>query len=98
MLALAPTLSGCADYLNHRDSITLAAGNAPETNTAIHTINPFPPEAWNTTITSDGKAVDRAQATYNAKAKGSTLVPAYLNVPVTPASGASAAPPAGGPN
>ncbi|MDX5412147.1 MAG: hypothetical protein LPK02_03790 [Rhodobacterales bacterium] len=47
---LASSLTGCADYLNHRDSVTLGAGNAPEANTAIHTINPFPPEAANTTI------------------------------------------------
>lgn len=47
---VAGTLTGCADYLNHRDSVTLGAGNAAEGNTAIHTINPFPPEAANTTI------------------------------------------------
>ncbi|MGR3686883.1 MAG: hypothetical protein ACU0D5_11655 [Paracoccaceae bacterium] len=47
---LASSLSGCADYMNHRDSVTLGAGNAPEANTAIHTINPFPPGASNTTI------------------------------------------------
>lgn len=47
---LATSLSGCADYLNHRDSVTLGAGNAPAANTAIHTINPFPPEAANTAI------------------------------------------------
>lgn len=40
-------LSGCADYLSRRDSVTLGAGNAPEANTAIHTINPFPPKALN---------------------------------------------------
>lgn len=47
---LAISLSGCADYMNHRDSVTLGAGNAPEGNTAIHTINPFPPGASNTSI------------------------------------------------
>jgi hypothetical protein len=43
-------LAGCADYLNRRDSITLGAGNAAAANTAIHTINPFPPDAANTTV------------------------------------------------
>jgi hypothetical protein len=47
---LLSSLSACADYLNNRDSVTLGAGNAAEANTAIHTINPFPPEASNTTI------------------------------------------------
>jgi hypothetical protein len=49
-IILVGGLSGCADYMNHRDSVTLGAGNATEANTAIHTINPFPPEAANTTI------------------------------------------------
>jgi hypothetical protein len=43
-------LAGCADYLNRRDSIALGAGNAAAGNTAIHTINPFPPEASNTSV------------------------------------------------
>lgn len=45
-LSLA-ALSGCADYMTRRDSITLGVGDAPEGNTAIHTINPFPPQASN---------------------------------------------------
>lgn len=53
-LILASGLSGCADYMNHRDTVTLGAGNAPEANTAIHTINPFPPAASNTTIIVKG--------------------------------------------
>jgi len=43
-------LAGCADYLNHRDSVTFGVGNAPEANTVIHTIDPFPSAAANTTI------------------------------------------------
>jgi hypothetical protein len=65
-LLLGPALSGCADYMNHRDSVTLAAGNAPEANIAIQTVNPFPPEAWNTKIIADGHPVAKAQAAYNA--------------------------------
>jgi hypothetical protein len=91
-LVSAATLSGCADYLNHRDSVTLAAGNAPETNLAIHTVNPFPPEAWNTTIIADGKPVDRAQTTYNGKGKGQTIIPIYVKGPVVPATSPTAAP------
>jgi hypothetical protein len=65
LLLLAPALSGCADYLARRDSITYAAGNAPETNTAIHTVNPFPPKAWDTTIIADGHPVAKAQRAYD---------------------------------
>jgi hypothetical protein len=47
---LLGSLAGCADYLNHRDSVTFGVGSAPEANTAIHTIDPFPSAAANTTI------------------------------------------------
>jgi hypothetical protein len=42
LLLAAAVLSGCADYMNRRDSVTLRAGNAAEANTAIHTVNPWP--------------------------------------------------------
>ncbi|MDX5488573.1 MAG: hypothetical protein LPJ92_00955 [Rhodobacterales bacterium] len=48
------SLSACADYMNRRDSVSFGAGNAAEGNTAIHTINPFPPAASNTTIVVGG--------------------------------------------
>ena len=53
-LMLLASLSACADYLNRRDSVSFGAGNAPEGNKAIHTINPFPPAASNTTIMVGG--------------------------------------------
>ncbi len=53
--AMLVTLSGCADYLNHRDSVTLAAGDAMQWNQAVQTIDPWPPAASNTAIPGDGK-------------------------------------------
>lgn len=49
-LMLVGGLAGCADYLNRRDTLAVGAGNAPEANTAIHTIDPFPPAASDTKI------------------------------------------------
>lgn len=46
LLVMAVVLSGCADYMNRRDSVTLRAGDAIEANTAIHVINPSPPIAY----------------------------------------------------
>lgn len=66
LLALAATaalLSSCADSLNHRDTVTLGAGNAMEANAAIHTINPFPPYAENTRIQTQGTMIYRPKAT-----------------------------------
>ena len=47
-------VSGCADYLNHRDTVTLGAGDAAEANLAIQTVNPFPPNAGQTQIDAPG--------------------------------------------
>jgi len=53
--AAVVTLGGCADYLNHRDRVTLAAGDAVQWNQAVHTIDPWPPASGNTAIPGDGK-------------------------------------------
>ncbi len=50
-------LSGCADYMNHRDSVTLGVGNAVEGNIALHTIDPFPANAKDTEIDRLGSEV-----------------------------------------
>lgn len=64
VLAAASLATGCADYMNHRDTITFGAGNAMEANKAIHTEDPFPPEAQRTRIASDGKVIRRAVTQY----------------------------------
>lgn len=64
VLAAAGLASGCADYMNHRDTITFGAGNAMEANKAIHTEDPFPPEAQRTRIASDGKVIRRVVTEY----------------------------------
>ncbi|NEY91256.1 hypothetical protein [Tabrizicola oligotrophica] len=50
MIFVSP-LAGCADYLNHSDTITFGAGDAAEANTAIQTIYPFPNNVSNTDVT-----------------------------------------------
>lgn len=59
-------LTACADHMNNRDSITLGAGNATEANMGIHTVEPFPPEALDTTIYSSPEKVAQARARYLA--------------------------------
>lgn len=63
-LAVAALVSGCADYMNRRDSVTLGSGNAMEANVGIHTITPFPAAAAHTYIPGDGRAVMTAQQRY----------------------------------
>lgn len=51
LLALvAALLSGCADYMNRRDSVSARAGDAVAGNLAIQTINPQPPAAFRTRV------------------------------------------------
>ncbi|OWW04105.1 hypothetical protein ATY81_17420 [Rhizobium sp. R72] len=64
LVIVAGLASGCADYMNHRDSITFGLGNAVEANKAIHIEDPFPPEAQRTRIASDGKVIRRVVTEY----------------------------------
>lgn len=77
VLAAASLISGCADYMNHRDSITFGLGNAVEANKAIHTQDPFPRVAQNTRIATDGKVVHRAIRSY----QGGGGAPAFVLPP-----------------
>jgi hypothetical protein len=83
VLAVASLGSGCADYLNHRDSITFGLGNAVEANKGIHIQDPFPQVAQNTRITSDGKVIYKVIRNHRgepAVATPSTMVtPAVTN-------------------
>ncbi len=65
VLAATSLVSGCADYMNHRDTITFGAGNAVEANKAIHIQDPFPRVAQNTRIAMDGKTIDKVMRNYN---------------------------------
>ncbi|WP_197729917.1 hypothetical protein [Rhizobium ruizarguesonis] len=58
-------LTSCADYLNHRDTITFGAGNAMEANKAIHIAQPFNPQSQSTRIYADGRRVGRVMTEYN---------------------------------
>ena len=57
IVAASMLLAGCADYLVHRDTVTLAAGNAKNANAAIHTVDPQAHRADNTLIYADGKYI-----------------------------------------
>jgi hypothetical protein len=88
ILAAAGLLSGCADYMNHRDSITFGLGNAVEANKGIHIQEPFPRVAQNTQIASDGKVIHRAIRSYQGGAQPSAPAPTAVILPAaTPPGG-----------
>ena len=55
LILCAGALSGCAaDYLNHYDTVTLAAGDTQKFNSLLQTVDPFNPNSKNTRIEGDG--------------------------------------------
>lgn len=67
VVALAATtlLGACTDmYLDRRDTVTFAAGDAVAVNKAIQTIDPWPRYAGNTNIPADGERAAAAAERY----------------------------------
>lgn len=66
LAAAAALLSGCAEYMNHWDTVTFRAGDTLEANRGIQTVQPFPRAAWRTHIDSDGKVIYSAVKDYQS--------------------------------
>ena len=56
--------AGCVDYLNHYDTVTLAAGDSNRLNRMLQTESPFNERAFDTDIHSDGARVLRVMRKY----------------------------------
>ena len=55
LILCAGALTGCAaDYLNHYDTVTLAAGDTQKYNSLLQTVDPLNPNSKNTKIEDDG--------------------------------------------
>lgn len=67
LAASALLLQGCYedDYINHRDTVSLGAGDAIAVNQVTQTIDPWPPHSKDTDIHLEGErarvAIDRYQ-------------------------------------
>ena len=73
-------LSGCADYLNRYDSITLATGDAQRHNLMLHTVNPFNPASQNTKIEGDGARAAEVVRRYRVPPSGEPQQNKTVNV------------------
>ncbi len=91
VLGAASLISGCADYMNHRDTITFGLGNAVEANKAIHIQDPFPRVAQNTRIATDGKTINKVMRGYNGSgpSTGAAMPTAVILPTATPPMGAN---------
>src|SRR5215203_3959081 len=60
----ASALSGCAEYMDRKDTIAFSAGEAQNKNIIAHTRDPWPVAAANTTIVTSGNRAARAVRNY----------------------------------
>lgn len=64
-LTFAMVLGGCSDiYYDHRDTVSLGAGDAVATNIATQTVDFWPREAGRRDIVSDGQKMQSAVERY----------------------------------
>jgi hypothetical protein len=86
ILAAAGLLSGCADYLNYYETVTLEAGNTQKQNMLLHTKDPFNPASRNTAIDTDGQRAADAVQRYRTSQQPGAAPPGNVTVNVgTPA-------------
>ena len=71
VLASCAILAGCADYMNRYDTVTLAAGDATNSNIMLHTVDPFNPDSADTTITQGGARAASAVRKYHVPQQAS---------------------------
>jgi hypothetical protein len=85
-------LGGCSDlYWDRRDTVAFYSGDAPASNIAIHTIDPWPPAAAKRRLTANGELMQKAAERYRTN-KTTPLRP----IGTTPVAPVAAAPAAGG--
>src|ERR1700730_11488412 len=89
---LATMLGGCSDlYWDRRDTIAFHAGDAPASNVAIHTIDPWPPVAAKRRLSTNGELMQRAAERYRTN-KTTPLRPmgtSSVQTSVSPGAGAT---------
>ena len=85
LLAAMLLLTGCADYVERRDTITLQAGEAQAWNKTVHTADPWPPYVMDNRIPGDGQRTAGVIGRYSTGraegAAGAATPPAGVAVP-----------------
>ena len=64
-MAVGATLGGCSDiYYDRRETISLGANDAVESNKAVHMVDPWPRQSANRDIAFNGTRMQAAQERY----------------------------------
>jgi hypothetical protein len=102
LTAVAATAAGCwpygnegAQYFHRTDTITTSAGNAKDTNAAVHVIDPWPRQVGNRRIPANGDRMVGAMQRYQGKQTGRAQTPAGASAGPADASTPASGPPAG---
>jgi hypothetical protein len=69
-IAAGLAIGGCYHPEARLDTVTPVAGNAAAHNKAVHTIDPWPPEAFRRNQTTDGERVRQAYESYRGAGGG----------------------------
>jgi hypothetical protein len=65
VVALGAALGGCSDiYWARRETVSLGANDAVETNKVVHMVDPWPRSSTNRDIAFNGERVESAQERY----------------------------------
>jgi hypothetical protein len=64
LMIVAAGLSGCAEYVDRKDTIAFSAGNAVQTNIVTHVVDPWPTSSRNKNFATSGQRMQRAIENY----------------------------------
>ena len=64
LAAVLAMLAGCSEYLDRRDTLALASGNAVATNRVTHMVDPWPRDSANRDIAFNGAKLESAIERY----------------------------------
>ncbi len=64
LMLVAASLTGCSEYLDRRDGISMQAGNALQTDKVTQMVDPWPAVSADRNIASNGVAMETAVARY----------------------------------
>ena len=62
--AVLATLSGCSEYLDRRDTISIHGGDAVATDKVTHMVDPWPPASAQKNIGFNGERMETAMERY----------------------------------